>query len=58
MLQNVSDVDNIINDILVFTDTFDQHVFVLSKVLQRLGQQNLQPDQRSGHWRILIPTKY
>lgn len=29
VLQNVFDVDNFIDDILVFTDTFDQHVSVL-----------------------------
>lgn len=54
MLQNVSDVDNIINDILVFTDTFDQHVFVLSKVLQRLRSAKL--TTRPTKWSLAYPN--
>lgn len=41
VLQNVSNVDNFIDDILIFTDTFDHHMSVLSKVLQRLRSANL-----------------
>lgn len=41
VLQNVSNVDNFIDDILIFTDTFDHHMSVLSEVLQRLRSANL-----------------
>ncbi|XP_062590636.1 uncharacterized protein LOC134252230 [Saccostrea cucullata] len=41
VLNNVSNVDNFIDDILIFTHTFDQHISVLSQVLQRLRSANL-----------------
>ncbi|XP_062572789.1 uncharacterized protein LOC134234761 [Saccostrea cucullata] len=41
VLNNVSNVDNFIDDILIFTHAFDQHISVLSQVLQRLRLANL-----------------
>ena len=41
VLYNIPNVDNFIDDILFFTHTFDQHIWVLSDVLERLHSANL-----------------
>ena len=41
VLYNIPNVDNFIDDILIFTHTFDQHICVLSDVLERLHSANL-----------------
>lgn len=46
VLQNVSNMDNFIDDILIFTDTFN--IYLLSEVLHRLRSAN----------RTARPTKY
>ena len=38
---NVSNVDNVVDDILTFTQTFDQYICVLFGVLERLHSANL-----------------
>ena len=39
-LYNISNVDNFIDDILIFTYNFDQHICVFSDALERLHSAN------------------
>ena len=41
VLHNLANVENFIDDILVYTETFEQHVQVLYEVLMRLREANL-----------------
>ncbi|XP_055997762.1 uncharacterized protein LOC125654613 [Ostrea edulis] len=55
VLHNITNVDNFIDDILVYTQTFEQHVQVLSEVLRRLREANLtaRPTKCSAGYRKL-----
>lgn len=41
LLQDMNDVDNFIDDIMVFTDTWEQHLDVLRELFARLRKAGL-----------------
>ena len=41
LLQNLKNVDNIVDDIIIFTLTWEQHLEVLMNLLRRLREANL-----------------
>lgn len=41
VLKNLQNVDNFVDDIIIYTDTFSHHLIVLENVLRRLAEANL-----------------